>query len=305
MNAAWASYGNMRLDGVGFGLAILALDAWALLLVLVVALGGTRRTPLAVIATVVTALLAAAVAATVGDGRMVLGQRPLGGWAVFALLSTAAIPALLAAPWLQWADRWRRAPALLAGAAVALVPAGTFLFLMLQQSEEERVFAQGRALAPGTVQAHVTAARQAAARSWRSPYLWNEDAEAKWLAIGLGQNALVDGPQPLSASDAAGLALVIAAARKSHVTGKLEGKLLWDRLMGAPASERPRIAAAFKRDDARRFAQAFGVPHADWLCAPLAEPDSAKAVALVHARLDENDRKEFSDAVRAKCGKAI
>lgn len=305
MNAAWASYGNMRLDGVGFGLAILALDAWALLLVLVVALGGARRMPLAVIATVVTALLAGIVAATLGDGRTALGQRPLGGWGVFAVLSMVAIPALLVAPWLQWAGRWRRAPILLAAAAVVVAPAATFLFLILQQMEEDRAFAQGRTLAAGTVQSHVTAALLAAARSWRRPYLWNEDAEAKWLAVGLDLNPIVDSPRPLSASDAEGLATVIARARKSHVTGKLEGKLLWDRLMGAPAPQRPRIAAGFTRDDARRFAQAFGVPHADWLCAPLAEPDSAKAVALVHARLDENDRKELSEAVRAKCGKGI
>lgn len=305
MNPAWASYGNMRLDGVGFGLAILALDAWALLLVLVVALGWARRSPVAVFTTIATALLAGAVAATLGDGRTALAQRPLGGWAVFAVLSMAAIPALLVAPWLQWAGRWRRAPVLLAAAAVLAVPAATFLFLILQQREEDRVFAQGRALAAGSVQAHVTAARQAAARSWRSPYLWSEDAEAKWLAIGLGLNPVVDSPQPLSASDTEGLATVIAAARKSHVTGKLEGKLLWDRLMGAPAPQRPGIAAAFARDDARRFSKAIGVPHAHWLCAPLAEPDSAQALALLLARLAEDDRKELADAVRAKCGKGI
>ena len=129
----------------------------------------------------------------------------------------------------------------------------------------------------------------------------------KWIIIGLGLG-FIDSPAPLSAEDTQALELLINASAGTGndvYIGKLAGKLVWDRLMRAAASERPAVAAGLTKRQAQQFNERFGVPHADWLCTPLADPQTEKAFEQVWALLSEHDRKEFSSSVREKCGLSI
>jgi hypothetical protein len=310
--SAWASYGQMRLDGLAFVLVVIALDLWAPLLVLGLAIGWGRHKAFVIAATAITGLLAALLIGVSGDGGAAMRQRPLGGWAMFAALSMAAVPALLLAPLLQYAwhahDRWRRAPLILAIVAVTFIPVGTVLHLALQAHLEGRVYDGARAVAPGQIRAHVDAARKKAANSPLPPFLWNEEAETKWLALGLSQLGAIDNASPLPASDTEGLVLLVTAAAGTSAadyTGLVQGKLVWDKVMRAAPGERAGIAATLTKSEARQFNSYFGVRHTDWLCTPLAEPDTAGAIDRIWALLSENERNEFSAAVQQKCGRKI
>ena len=55
--AACASYGNMRLDGIAFALAVMLLYLWSILLGTAVGVGLCKRKLLVIVATAVTAAL--------------------------------------------------------------------------------------------------------------------------------------------------------------------------------------------------------------------------------------------------------
>lgn len=311
--AALASYGQMKLDGLMFFVAAVFLYWWCFPLALALAMGWCRRTGVVIAATVVTALLAYFLIAAFDDGQATLSQRPLGVWAMFVVLLLAAVPVMLVAPLLQFVLHARgvasRLPLALLLGALVLVPAGSAVHFLLQEHLESRALEQARAVAPGGLLPYVIGARQRAAGSWLSPYWWNEEAELKWLVIGVGRLGFVENPVPVSADDTRALELLIklsAGSSNASYTWMLEGKLAWDELMRAAAGDRPAVAAGMTRQQARRLVEYIGVPHADWLCAPLADPETEKAFAHLWSLLPpDNDRKQFTAAVNGKCGRLI
>lgn len=309
--AAWASYGQMRLEGLTFLLAVWLLYSWGVLLPVALALWGKHKV-FVIAATAVTGLLVSLLIAVFGDGRATMHQRPLGMWAMFVVLLLAAVPAMLAAPFLQLASHARgtssRLPIAMLVGAVVLVPVGSVVHFLLQEMLENRVLAQARALTPGRILPHVIASRHRAANSWLSPYLWNEEAEVKWIIIGLGRLGFIESPVPISSEDTQALALLVKLSAGNGNTAyawTLESKLIWDRLMRAPAGDRFAVAAGLTEHQALNFKEYIGVPHADWLCTPLADPETKKAFDHVWTLLSGHDKNRFSTAIREKCGSAI
>ena len=311
--AAWASYAQMRLDGLAFLVAVVFLYWWCFPLAIALAMGWCRRTGVVIAATVVTAVLTTFLIAVFDDGRATLSQRPLSAWAMFVLLSLAAVPAMLAAPLPQFVFHARgiasRLPVAVLLGALVLVPAGSVIHYLLQETLQNRAFEQARELTPGGLLPHIAAARQRATRSWLSPYWWNEETELKWLIIGLGRLGFVENPAPLSADDTQALELLIklsAGNGNALYISMLESKLAWDRLMRAAPGDRLAVVTGLTEPQASHFIHSIGMPHADWFCTPLADPETEKAIAQLWARLPpDNDRKRFAAAINEKCGKLI
>jgi hypothetical protein len=173
---------------------------------------------------------------------------------------------------------------------------------------ERRSLEQARALTPGRILPHVIASRHRAAGSWLNPYWWNEEAELKWIIIGLGRLGFIESPAPISGEDTEALALLVklsAGTGNANYTWMLEGKLVWDRLMRAAAGNRFAVAAGLTKQQAQQFTEYIGVPHADWLCTPLADPETEKALDHVWALLSDHDKREVSIGIREKCGRSI
>ena len=311
--AAWASYGNMRLEGVTFLLAVLLLYLWGASLALGLALGWGKRKVFVIGATAVTGALVALLIAVFGDGNATMHQRPLGMGAIFVVLLLAAVPVMLVAPFLQLAWHARRTSSHLPMAMLVgllfLVPVGSIVHLVLQEVLETRALERARALKPGGILPHVIESRQRAAGSWLSPYLWSEQAELKWIIIGLGRLGFIESPAPISDEDTQALALLVklsAGTRNASYTWTLESKLVWDRLMRAAAGDRLAVAAGLTKQQAGQFTQYIGIPHADWLCTPLADPETGKAFDHVWTLLpDDGDKRQFSTNIREKCGRSI
>jgi activator of Hsp90 ATPase-like protein len=310
--AAWASYAQFRLDGITFLLAVVLLYWWGVALAIGLALGGGKRKVFVIAATAVTVVLVSLLIAVFADGRATMHQRPLGMWGMFVVLLLAAVPAMLAAPVLQLAQHARgtssRLPMAMLVGALVLVPVGSGLHLLLQEMLETRTHNQARALTPGRILPHVIASRHRAAGSWLSPYLWNEEAELKWIIIGLGRLSFIESPAPISDEDTQALALLVklsAGTGNASYTWMLEGKLAWDRLMRAAAGDRFAAAAGLTKQQAQQLTEYIGVPHADWLCTPLADPETERALGHVWTLLSENDKQRFSTAIREKCGRSI
>lgn len=309
--AAWGSYGQMRLDGLMLLVAVYLLFQWGILLAFALAAGWGKRWVFVIPATLVTSVLVALLISGFGSDGDPMRQRPLGFWAMFIVLLLAAVPAMLVAPFLQFAWRARavasRLPQALLIGALALVPIGALLHLVLQESISSRVLDRARALAPGQLLPHVIASRQRAAGSWLNPYFWTEEEELKWILIGLA-HGFVESPDPISSEDTQALELLVklsAGTGNDSWSWRPEAKLIWDRLMRAAPGERPAVASGLTKPQAQRFKEAFGVPHAEWLCTPMADPDTQKAFDHVWTLLEDHDRKEFSASIRDKCGRSI
>ena len=311
-STAWASYGQMRLDGAAFVLVVIVLYLWAVLLSLALAAGLARHKWVVVAATVVTVALTALLMVVWGDGRATMRPRPLGGWAMFVVLLLAAVPVMLAAPLMQRAGKDRAPPSLLPiwllGGAVTLVPLASIAHAVLQEQKGERIVERTRTVAPGQVQSYVDASRRKAAESWLPTLLWTAEEEAKWTILGLAATGMVDSPAPLSAEDARALEELVQSAEGTSgaiYTGKIQGKLVWDRLMRAAPADRPAIAAALSKQDVGEFTEYVVVPHTDWLCQPLADPPTEQAFVRMVKTLSENDKPRFERAVKEKCGRAL
>ena len=309
-SSAWASYAQMRLDGIMFLLAAMVLYLWGILLALALAAGLARHKWVFVAATVVTLALTALLIIVWSDGRTTMSPRPLRGPAMFMVLMLASVPVMLAAPFLQWAGKDRTPPSVLPmwllGGAVALAPVGSIAYSVVQDHYGERLHDRMRAAPAGQVQSHVAASRRGAAATWLAPYLWSEEEQVKWIVIGLANSPLVDSPAPLSPEDTQALAALVRAAPGTHsedYTGKLEGKLVWDRLMRAAPADRPGVAAGVSKQEASQFNAYIVEPHADWLCKPLADPPTEQAFVRVAKTLSENERRQFETAVKEKCGR--
>jgi hypothetical protein len=310
--AAWASYAQMRLDGLTFLLVVVFLYWWGVPLAITLAMGWCRRTGVALAMTGVTAALVWLLIVVFDDGRATLQQRPLTMWGMFVVLLLVSVPAMLAAPFLQLAWRARSTPsrlpvALLVG-ALALPAAGSVAYLLLQEHLERRAHDQALALAPGRLLPHVIAVRQRAAGAWLNPYWWNEDAELAWTAHGIGSLGFIESPVPISADDTQALELLVkqlAVPGKPDRTWKLGAKLVWDRLMRAAPDGRFAVAASLTEQQARQFALTIGLHHVDWFCAPLADPETARAFGHVWTLLPpDNDKQRLMTAIEEKCGRS-
>jgi hypothetical protein len=311
-STAWASYAQMRLDGITFALVSIALYGWALLLPLVLAAGLARRKWVVVAVTVVTVALTALLIAVFDDGRATMRPRPLRGPAMFVVLMLAAVPLMLATPFMQYADRervpWRKLPMWLLTAAVAVAPVGSILYSVVQDRAGERIVNGARAVQPGQLQPYLAEARRKAAQSVLGPYLWGEEEELKWVIFGIAAHPMVENQVPLPPADAQAIESLVRAVAGTSIsiyTGKLEGKLVWDRLMGATPADRPAVVAGLSKQHLRQFNAFFGVPHADWLCRPLADPATAQALVQLKTRMPENDCLEFTAKVKEQCGVAL
>jgi hypothetical protein len=303
----------MRLDGLTFLLSVTLLCLWGVSLAIALALGLGKRKAFVIVATVVTGLLVFLLIAVFGDGRDTMQQRPLGMWAVFVVLLLAAVPVMLAAPLLQLAQHARgtsgRLPTAILVAALVMVLVGSVAHALLENMLITRAYDQARALTPGRILPHVIASRQRAADSWLSPYLWNEEAELQRIIYGVGRLAFIDSPVPISSDDdTQALALLVklsAGTGNEYDAGTLEGKLVWDRLMRSSAGDRFAIAAGLTKQQARAFTQFIGETHPNWLCTPLADPGTEKALNHLWTLLSENERREFSTRIREACGRAF
>jgi len=185
-----------------------------------------------------------------------------------------------------------------------LIPLGSLLHFAVQEGLERHAFARARSAAPGQVMRQVEAASHTRAAAWLSPFVWTEGEERKWLVIGLANLPFIDSPAPLSDEDtrAVELAVALSAGTPAEIyTGKLEGKLVWDRLMRAAPGEREAVAARLSKTQAQRFSDYIVTPHADWLCKPLADPETRNAANRLWTMLSENDRRQFSASIRDKC----
>ena len=134
--AAWASYGQMRLDGIAFALAAIALYFWSVLLAMGLAARLGRYRAFAIVATVVTVGLTALLFAVFADGRAAMTARPLRGPAMFVVLMLASVPVMLATPWWQFAGE-RRAPPdhrpiWVLAVVIMLAPVGSILYAVAQ-----------------------------------------------------------------------------------------------------------------------------------------------------------------------------
>lgn len=312
--AAWASYAQMRLDGLTFLLAVWLLYSWGVPLAIALALGWGKRMVFVIAATVVTGALVYLLIAVFSDGSATMHRRPLNMGGMFVvLLLAAAVPAMLAAPVLQLAWHARgaasRFPTAMLVGALVLVPAGSLVHFLLQEMLEKRTYDHARALTPGRILPHVIASRHRAAGSWLSPYLWNEEAELKWIIIGLGRLDFIQSPAPISGEDTQALELLVrlsAGTGNASYTWMLESKLFWDRLMRAAAGERLAVATGLTKWQAARFAEYIGMRHPDWPCTPLADPDTKNAFDHVWTLLPpDDDRTRFSTAIQEKCGTSI
>ena len=193
--------------------------------------------------------------------------------------------------------------------ALFLVPLGSIAHFLLQEMLETRALERARALKPGQVLPHVIASRERAARSWLSPYLWSEEAELKWMMIGLGRLGFIESPAPISDEDTQALALLVQSAagtRNAGYTWMLQGKLVWDTLMRAAAGDRLTVAKGLTKQQAAQFMHSIGLPHTDWLCTPLADPETGRAFAHVWTLLpDDGDKQQLATRLREQCGKSI
>ena len=310
--AAWASYAQMKLEGVAFALAIAALSFWGVVLAVALAAGVGKYRWVTIPATLVTGILLAALVAAWGDGNEFLRQRPLSGWTAFALMMIAATPVMLAAPLLQLAGhaqgRASRVTDNTLAVTLAFVVAASLLFVGLREVLERRAYAQARTAAQGQIMRNVVAAQNTRAAAWLSPFVWTEGDEIKWVAIGVSNLPFIDNPAPLSDEDTRAVAIIVASSADSlnvMYTGRLEGKLVWDRLMRAAPGDRAAVAARLTQGEARQFSVYIVAPHADWLCTPLAGPETRNAVERIWTLLSENEKREFSAPIREKCGVGI
>jgi len=305
---ASASYGNMRLEGLSFLLAIALLCGWSLLLTFALALGAGTSLRFVAPSTTITVVLTTLLLASFDDGARTMQARPLGSGAVFVILLLLAVPVLLAAPIVKMRRHARgessALPTVILSIAIALVPIGSTCHGLLQTRFEQRTLAATLALEPGGVLTHVIASRRRAADSWLDPYLWTEGSELMWISIGVGQLPFVDRSAPLSTDDARGLSMLIATSvgtLAENYTWKLEAKLFWDRLSVAAPGEKVAIAHALTESQASHFAETIGIPHPEWLCGPLAELEMSKALRHASSLLSEPDRARFMAAVRGAC----
>jgi len=309
---ARASYGQMRLDGLSFFLAVTLLYVWSFPLTLGLGLRWSRYRFFVVAATVVTVALVSLLIAFFNDGRATMLSRPLGSGGMFVVLLLASLPVMLAAPFLQRAwlrsGKSGRLPVALLVGILLFVPAGSLLHQLLQDRLEHRALAQARALTPGRILPHLIAARQRTAHSWLSPYLWTEQAELQWMVIGLGRLDFIESPVPLSSEDTQALELLVRLSPGTEIaryTWTLTGKLIWDRFLGAAPGDRFAVAADLSRQQASQFNEYIGVPHADWLCTPLDDPETLQAFEQLWTLLTDHERERFSAAVLQKCGTRI
>lgn len=304
--SAWASYGQMRLDGITFFLAVAALSFWALLLVLALLVGLGRYVGFAWIATVITVALTGLLVFAWPDGRATMRPRPLTGPAMYVVLTLAAIPVMLAAPFMKLAGKGR--PVLLLALAVALAPVGSVLYAMGQDVAGERIVERTRAVVPGQVGPTVDASLRRPGSSWLPHSVWNPQTEAKWLILGLGQTPMVNSVSPLAPTDAQAIASLVQSAAgtpNEMITHRLEGKLIWDRLMAAEPADRLAVASGLSREQAHRFKWFVIEAPASWSCPPLADPPTEQAFVRVVERMQDPDNPEFANRIREKCGRAL
>ncbi|HUP90937.1 MAG TPA: hypothetical protein VM074_01720 [Solimonas sp.] len=252
--AAHASYGQMRLDGIGFVLAFLLTIAYGVI-VDVALIARIFRYRAALVTGVVIALVAilfllgqvASPSERAGFFAGVPGGAPL---VVFSVTSAVFLPFIVIAPAAQYLALRQgvRSPRWIAawmGLQLALLPG----FLVLAVTEE-RFWKQdyaagqtvGRAARAGGLGAILERAEQQPERIWGTgwTYRWHREPasgavarRSGWiggLARGVDASAPIAANEPLSVSDRT----VLQALVERHFTGNaipnIQTKLIWDAL---------------------------------------------------------------------------
>lgn len=253
---AHASYGQMRLDGIGMFLAFTLVVGWGLILDLVILAPAQvlRRRGAAVACTVIgglIVLLFLAMLALPAERAGFFKGPPLDS-ALAASLATCAVflPFILFAPWAQhralaeglarprWVRIWMWAqPALLVAAVVLPLVEGYFYF-----REYEAGRAEGAAVQAGGAGALLERASQRGERIWATPLTLPGPARPPsdpygprqaWIvgiASGLDESGLVRGDEPFSPEDRSALETLATRYFGAYSAPRVRAHLIWDEL---------------------------------------------------------------------------
>lgn len=254
--AADASYGQMRLDGIGLMLAFTLLVGWGLLLDVIILAPAQvlRRRGAAIACTVISGLVVLVFLAMLASPSERAGffKGPPGGSALLTSLATCAVflPFILFGPWTQhrallegaarprWVRIWMWAQPALLVAAIAL----PFVDGYFYQREYEAGRAEGAAVQAGGVGPLLERAQQRGDRIWATPFVLPGPAHPPadpyaprqaWIvgvASGLDETAFVRGDDPFSADDRAALDTLAEHHFGTYSAPGVRAHLMWDQL---------------------------------------------------------------------------
>ncbi|MBV2133098.1 hypothetical protein KRX52_09820 [Pseudomonas sp. MAP12] len=253
-SAAHASYGQMRLDGIGFLLAFALTVAYGLIVDLAL-FARIFRYRAALVSGLIVALvvivLLVGLAASPSERAGFFKGAP-GGESLVVLLMTCAVflPFIVIAPLAQYRAmrQGRRWPGwVTAGMAlqVALLPG----FVVLANTEEhfwQQEYAAGQAVGrearAGGLGVIGESAEQQHERIWGTGWTspWQQEPPSGYLARrsgwiaglekGVGDSALIAANEPLSEADRAVLRTLIERHFAGYATPHIQTKLIWDAL---------------------------------------------------------------------------
>jgi len=253
-SAAHASYGQMRLDGIGFILAFLLTVAYGLI-VDVALLARIFRYRAALVGGLIVALVVIfllLVFAASPNERAGFFKGAPGGASLVVLLMTSAVflPFIVIAPLAQYRAmrqglRWPGWVTIWMALQVALLPG----FLVLANTEEhfwKREYAAGQAVGrearAGGLGVIRESAEQQHERIWGTgwAYPWHQEhpsgyfpRRSGWiagLAKGVNDSALIAANEPLSEPDRAVLRTLIERHFARYAIPNINAKLIWDAL---------------------------------------------------------------------------
>ena len=245
--SAQASYGQMRLDGIGLALAFILIVGHGLLVdgALFVRLFRYRTA-------LVAGFLVAAVLAFFWVSQVASSSERLGFFkggselVVFAVASAVFLPFIFIAPFAQYramreGRRWPDWIVAWMAVQFALLPGFFALGVMderFAQREREAGQAEGSRVAAGGLAAILELAGKRHERIWGTgwTYPWTLDATPRasaWnagLATGVDGSALVAANEPLGEADRAALQSLMDKPWASYAVPQIRAKLLWDAL---------------------------------------------------------------------------
>ena len=249
--AAHASYGQMRLDGLGLLLALLLLIAYALIVDVALIARLFRFRAVLVVGVIVALvvaflLLSQAVSPVERAGFIRSGSSRV----MLVVTSAVLLPFILVAPFGQYravreGQRWPRWVAAWMALQVGLIPgfiilAGTDRYF--RQQEYTAAYAEGRQVQDGELAALLELADQRHERIWGTPwkYPWRQAAPSAWrdepsgwiygLAMGLDASALIARNEPLGAPDREALRTLQDRHFVRFAVPNVRAKVLWDTI---------------------------------------------------------------------------
>lgn len=251
--SAYASYGQMRLDGISLFLAFAVTVAYGLFVDLAMFVRLFRTRAALVICSIIglaVVLLFLIQFASPSERRSLLGSSVGPAWVVVVATSVVLVPFIVIAPFAQYAAlrRDRRWPGWitawmvlqLALLPVFLVLAGTESYFRKQEYAAGQ--AAGREVRAGGFGNLLQLAEQRRGRIWGTgwayPWLQNvpgglPSRRSAWiagLAKGLDESAPIAANEPLSKPDRAALQTLMERFLRGYAVRNIRAKLIWDAL---------------------------------------------------------------------------